>query len=88
MNKFSTLILFFCLCSTTIRSANGVHLENLCAADRFEYKKVEVNSFHRIGQNVTFEPMSHYLVGDSVQCDPNGFKHRQNYLNVLKIKEQ
>ena len=64
-----------------------MHLENLCPEDRFEYKLVEVNSFHRVRRNVTFERIGSYLAGDSFKCDPNDFKNRTNYLNALKLKE-
>lgn len=84
MNKVSKLILLFCVCY----SANCVQLENLCPADRFEYKLLDVNSFHRIRQNVTFKSISDYLVNDSVKCDPNDFRNHSNYQQAAKLKDE
>ena len=82
MNKFLVLAV---LC---IASASCVELENLCSSDSFDYKGVQVNAFYRVQQNITFESLSHYLIDDTIKCDPSEFKNKTNLLETLKIKNR
>ena len=79
MNKFLVLVL-------CIASASCVELENLCSSDSFDYKGIEVNAFHRVRQNVTFEPLSHYLIDLAIMCDPSEFYNKTRYWETLKYR--
>ena len=80
MNK----ILF--LTTLCVASVCCVELENLCSADAFEYKGVLVNAFHRVPQNVQFEPLAYYLINQTVKCDYFEFQNKRNYWETLKAK--
>ena len=69
-----------------VASVSSVELEKLCSSDVFEYKGVLVNAFHRVQWNVTLEPLSRYLVNDSVRCDPTQFQNQSNFWEALRIK--
>lgn len=85
MNKvWNLILLLLCICS----SAKCVQLENLCSADRFDYKKLDVNSFYRIRQQITFDPINNYLVSDSVKCNPEDFKNHTNYLQAQRLRDE
>ena len=81
MNRFGGLVLVV-LCLVASASC----LESLCSSDTFSYNGVLVNAFYKIRQNVTFERPTHYMIHDSVTCDPSEFKDRSNFLTSLKIK--
>lgn len=78
------ILLLAMLC---IASASCVELENLCSSDAFEYNGVLVNAFHRLQQNVTFEPLSFYLINDTVKCDFFKFKNKTNFWEALRFKQ-
>ena len=82
MNKFLVLAV---LC---IASASCVELENLCSSDSFDYKGVQVNAFYRVQQNITFESLNHYLIDDTIKCDPSEFIYKTNLEPALKFKNQ
>ena len=71
-----------------VASVACVKLENICSDDSFEYKGVLVNAFHRVKLNITFQPLSFYLINDSVKCDPAEFKNKANFLKALKTKHE
>ena len=78
------IFLFAIFC---VASASCLELESICSSDTFEYKGVLVNAFHRIQRNVTFQPLSHYLINDTVKCDYFQFKNKTNFWEALKIKQ-
>lgn len=83
MNKF---LVVFLLC---IASTSGLLLENICSSSSFEYNGIVlVNAFHRIAQNVTFEPLKNVLVPSSITCDPGQFQDKANHLEALRIKNK
>lgn len=67
-------------------SAGCLELENLCSSDSFKYNDILVNAFHRTRLNLTFQPLSHYLINDTVKCDRGDFKNQTNFLKALKTK--
>ena len=82
------MIKVFILAMLCVALAGGIELENICSEDCFVYKSVQVNAFHRFRWNVTFQPISHYLIGDDVNCDPAEFKVKVNFWEALKIKHE
>lgn len=82
MNKF--LVVFSVLC---VASASCVQLENLCPSFHFEYQGIMVNSFTRVNQSVTFQPLNYYLA-KNVRCDAEKFKNRTNYIELLRIRDE
>ena len=79
------VLVFAILC---VALAAGMKLENICSTDSFKYDGVLVNAFHRITQNVTFRPFSHFLINDTVNCDPTEFKKYDRFWQVLKLKHE
>lgn len=75
-----------------VASVSCGELENICSTDTFRYKgaiqRFVVNAFHRVQRNVTFEPLSHYLINDTVKCDFAEFENKQNFWQTLKIKHE
>ena len=82
MNTFWTFLLF------GLVSASCVELENLCLSDSFDYKDVRVNSFQRLRLNVTFEPLTHYLIRPTVHCNLFQFQNKTNFWEALKLKNK
>ena len=79
------ILLLTLLC---VASASCVELENICSSDSFEYNGLLVNAFHRVQQNVTFEPLLHYLINGSVKCDFSEFFNKTNYWEALDLKSR
>lgn len=79
------LLAFLVLC---LASVNCVELENICSSDSFHFNGVLVNAFQKIGGQVRFEGLSHYLINDTILCDPSEFRNKSNYWEVLKIKSR
>ena len=71
-----------------VASVSCVDLKNICTADSFEYKGVLVNAFHRVQRNVTFESIGHYLIDNTVNCDPSEFQNKTNFWETLKLKHE
>ena len=78
-----------------IASARCVELENICSSDSFIYKTswsedpgILVNAFHKVQKNITFQPIGHYLINDTVKCDFFEFKNKTNFWEALKIKHK
>lgn len=80
MNK---LFIFAALC---VASVSCVNLQNLCSSDTFKYNGVLVNAFHVIRQNMTFEPLGHYLINGTIKCDHFEFANKTKFREALKIK--
>ena len=73
MNK---VLLLTTLC---VAAVSCVELENICSWDSFKFDGVLVNAFYRFQQNVTYQPLSHYLIQDDVRCDPSDFRGGGGY---------
>ena len=71
-----------------VATARDVELENICSGDSFKLMGVRVNAFHRLRMNVTFQPLHHYLINDSVNCDPAEFENKKNFWSALKFKHE
>lgn len=83
MTKLLVALLVLC-----VSSASGLLLEDLCPSDAFAYKGgILVNAFHRIRQNVTFEPFE-YLVNDNITCDPTEFRDKGHHMMALQAKNR
>ena len=82
MNKILVLAML-CFASTSC-----LNLKNICSSHIFRYNDVQVNSFHRVQSNLTFDSLSSYLINDSITCDIAEFKERQNFFDTLKIKHE
>ena len=82
----------FVLAMLCIVSINCVELENICSSDTFvydgEYDDVLVNSFHRVRLNITFRPLSYYLIPDDIKCDLGRFENKSNYYAGLQAKNK
>lgn len=84
------LVFLVILCAS---SASTLHLEAICPVnsflrDGFLYEGVRVNSFHRVRQNVTFEPLSYFLVDHRIICNPFEFRNKDNHLEALKARNR
>ena len=69
-----------------VASVACVKLENICSADTFQYKGVLVNAVYRVQTNVTFQPISLYMINDSVKCDPAEFEVKRRFVEALTLK--
>lgn len=79
------LVVLMILCAS---SASALLLEDICRANHFLYLDIWVNAFHRVQQNVTYEPLIYYLVDRSITCDPFEFVNRSNHLEALRARNQ
>ena len=81
-----------CLAILWVASVSCLELENICSSDAFEYrgaiKKYLVNAFYRVERNVTFEPLSRYLINDTVKCDLAEFENKTNFWEALRLKHE
>lgn len=86
MNKILVIFVLY------VASASCVELENLCSTDTFTYKgaftydRLLVNAFHRVQRQLTFEPLSYYLINDTVQCNQTEFRNKTNFWEALRAK--
>ena len=85
MSKMKTTLVLAMLC---VALAGCLELENICSSDSFYRDGVFVNSFYRVQFNVTFQPLSFYLINDTVECNPDEFKDKNNFWEALKIKHE
>lgn len=85
ITKMNRILMLAMLC---VASASCLELENICASDAFKYKDVLVNAFYRVQWSVTFESLNHYLINDTVKCDPLEFKNKTNLQEALKFKDE
>ena len=77
-------LVFAVLCVATV---SCLEVENICTyRGLFDYNGLRVNTFHRVQWNMTFESLSHYLINDSVKCDPAEFKNKTCFWEALKLK--
>ena len=71
-----------------VASAGCVELENICSFDTFRFNNLLVNSFHRVQRYVAFQPLSHYLINDTIKCDFFEFKNKTNFWEALRLKNE
>lgn len=81
MNKIIVVLVLYAA------SASCVKLANLCSSDIFTYNGLAVNAFYRAQSNITFKPLGHYLIEDSVKCDENEFRNKSNLQEALRLKQ-
>ena len=71
-----------------VASASCVELENICSSDTLRFNDLLVNAFHRVQRNVTFQPLSYYLIKDTIKCDFFEFKNKTNFWEALRLKHE
>ena len=85
MSKMKTTLVLAMLC---VALAGCLELENICSSDSFYHDGLLVNAFYRVQFNVTFQPLSYYLINDTVDCKPTEFNKEINFWQALKIKHE